>query len=281
VSDTVTPDGDQGIGELERRTLAEVLRAVQQTALPVPLQNPALLPVGQLDPEVLERLAAELVCRRNNLGAHFYGRRGQAQYGLDIVELEPHAACSLYQVKRFQVMSASQMASVVDEYAGPPRSAGYQGPKRRFDPHRFVIITSAAVESDTGNIDGLKDLQDDYDGDLTIEVWGAETLGRKLRDLPHIVLAVFGPAWAKAWCGFEPVPSGPGAPAPLGLVEGPLAVLHLDAMEADAASKQQAEPLATAALFGKSPRACRRVASQGTQPLCTTGRLPPPRSAAT
>ena len=126
-----------------------------------------------------------------------------------------------------------------------------RGPKRRFDPHRFVIITSAAVESDTGNIDGLKDLQDNYDGDLTIEVWGAETLSRKLRDLPHMVLAVFGPVWAKAWCGFEPVPPGPGAPAPLGLVEGPLAVLHLDAMEADAASKQQADPLAAAALLGK------------------------------
>jgi hypothetical protein len=75
VSDIVTPDGDQGTGELERRTLAEVFRAVQQTPLPVPLQNPALLPVGQLDPEVLERLAAELVCRRDNLGAYFYGRR--------------------------------------------------------------------------------------------------------------------------------------------------------------------------------------------------------------
>jgi hypothetical protein len=61
VSDIVTPDGDQGTGELEPRTLAEVFRAVQQTPLPVPLQNPALLPVGQLDPEVLERLAAELV----------------------------------------------------------------------------------------------------------------------------------------------------------------------------------------------------------------------------
>jgi hypothetical protein len=33
-------------------------------------------------------------------------------------------------------------------------------------------------------------------------------------------------------------------------VEGPLTVLHLDAMETDAASKQQADPLAAAALFG-------------------------------
>ena len=124
----LTSDGDQGTEDLERRTIAEVLRAEQQTPLPVPLQNPALLPLGQLDPEVLERLAAELVYRRDNLGAYFYGRCGQAQYGLDIVELEPHAACSLYQVKRVQTMSANQMASIVDEYAGPPRPADYQGP---------------------------------------------------------------------------------------------------------------------------------------------------------
>src|ERR1700729_3519374 len=98
-------DGDQGTDELERRAVAEVLRVVQETPLPVPLQNPTVLPASLLDPEVLERLPAELVFRRHNLGAHFYGRRGQAQYGLDIVELEPHAACSLYQVKRFQAMS--------------------------------------------------------------------------------------------------------------------------------------------------------------------------------
>jgi hypothetical protein len=32
-----------------------------------------------LDPEVLERLAAEMIKRRPNRGAHFYGRRGQKQ----------------------------------------------------------------------------------------------------------------------------------------------------------------------------------------------------------
>jgi hypothetical protein len=45
-------------------------------------------------------------------------------------------------------------------------------------------------------------------------------------------------------------PAGPGHARAAGLVEGPLAVLHLDSMETDAASKQQADPLAAAALFG-------------------------------
>jgi hypothetical protein len=131
-------------------------------------------------------------------------------------------ACSLYQVKRYETLSDKLMTDIVKEYAGPPRLVGYDGPKRRIDPHRFVIVTSASVESDTGNVDGLKGLQDAYQGDLTIEVWGAEVLGRKLRDAPHTVLAIFDPAWAKAWCGFEPAPAPPGAPPPLGLVEGPI-----------------------------------------------------------
>jgi hypothetical protein len=38
---------------------------------------------------VLERLAAEMIKRRPNRGDHFYGRRGQKQYGLDILEREP------------------------------------------------------------------------------------------------------------------------------------------------------------------------------------------------
>ena len=242
--------GDQEAGGFERLTLPQVLRAVQRTALPIPIQNPALLPLYQLDPEVLERLAAEVVSHRNNLGTHFYGRRGQKQHGLDIVELETDSNSSLYQVKRYETLSAKQMDDIVEEYAGPPRPVGYVGPKRRFDPHRFVIVTSAPVESDTGNVDGLKDLQDAYQGDLTIEVWGAEALGRKLRDAPHAVLAIFGTPWAKAWCGFEPAPAPPGTPQALGLVEGPVSVLNLDAMEADAAARQAADPLGAAALYG-------------------------------
>ena len=79
-------DGDNDKGA--RLTLPQVLGAVQAAPLPVPTQNPAVLPLNQLDPEVLERLAAEVVSHRNNRGAHFYGRHGQKQYDLDIVEFE-------------------------------------------------------------------------------------------------------------------------------------------------------------------------------------------------
>jgi hypothetical protein len=255
-------DGDKDNGAV-RLTLPQVLGAVQAAPLPVPLQNPAALPLNQLDPEVLERLAAEVVSHRNNRGAHFYGRRGQKQHGLDIVEFEWAETTSLYQVKRYETLSPAQMKSIVEEYAGPPRQAAYTGPKRRFDPHRFVIVTSALVESDTGNIDGLKDLQDLYKGDLIIEVWGAEVLGRKLRGAPHAVLAIFGQAWAKAWCGFEPAPVPPGAPKALGLVEDPVSVLNLESLRADAAAREVSDPLGAAAVYGAIARSLKEASFPG------------------
>lgn len=245
-------DQDALDDEVEPRAFPQLTRHTQRTALPVPIQNPPLLPLSSLDPEVLERLAAEIVSRRDNLGAQFYGRRGQKQYGLDIVERERTLRRSLYQVKRYSTLSAAQLRdAVVVDYAGPPRPPGYQGPPRRFAPYRFVIMTSAQLDADTATVDELATLQDEYVGDLEIEVWGAEELSRKLRDMPNLVLAVFGAPWAKAFCGVEPDPSPGAAPKALGLVEDPVRVLNLDALKADAeAAEGSGDPLRAAHLYG-------------------------------
>ena len=191
----------------------------------MPLQNPALLPLSDLDPEVLERLVAEIVSRQDNRGVQFYGRRGQKQYGLDVLEREKTGTRSLYQVKRYQQIDPTGIREAVEEYAGPARGAGFDGSPRRFDPQRFVVVTSASLDADTANVDEVDRLQGVYDGDLEIEVWGAEALSRKLRDAPNLVYAVFGAAWAKAFCGFEPIPPPVGAPRPLALVESRLRYL--------------------------------------------------------
>jgi hypothetical protein len=73
--------------------------------LPTARSGAANLPLGELDPEVLERLAAEMIKRRQNLGAHFYGRRGQKQYGLDILEREAVGSNGVYQVRRYAVLT--------------------------------------------------------------------------------------------------------------------------------------------------------------------------------
>lgn len=243
------PDAGPDV-DLVSLTWPQLARHAQTAPLPVPLQNPSLLPLADLEPEVFERLIAEMVSRRDNGGTQFYGRSGQQQYGLDIVELQKDAARALYQVKRYEELTPPKIRQAVEDYAGAPRPSGFTGAKRRFDPRRFVVVTSAAFDRETRNVDELAALQDAYAGDLEIEVWGAEAVSRKLREAPHLVLAVFGAAWATAWCGFDPAPADPAAPLALGLVEDPVLVLGLDALQAEAAAVEESDPLTAGRLYG-------------------------------
>ncbi|WP_188197567.1 hypothetical protein [Nonomuraea sp. SYSU D8015] len=245
----ITPDAGPDVG-LVTLTLPQLTRHAQAAPLPVPMQNPRLLPLAELEPEVFERLVAEMVSRQDNRGTQFYGRSGQKQYGLDIVERQKDSARSLYQVKRYDELTKAKIREAVRDYAGPPRHSGFTGAKRRFDPRRFVLVTSAEFDRDTRNVDALAELQDEYAGDLEIEVWGAEAVGRKLREAPYLVFAVFGAAWAQAWCGFDPAPADPAAPRALGLVEDPVLVLGLDALQEEAVACEVSHPLTAARLYG-------------------------------
>jgi hypothetical protein len=211
-------------------SLAVLAGRSQVEPLRVPLQNPPLLPLEHLEPEVFERLVAEMAARQDNLGVQFYGRRGQKQYGLDIVERRPDRQRWLYQVKRHQELTPSLIRQAVRAYAGPPRRGNSRLAPRLFAPSRFVVVTSAQLERDTANVDTVDALQDEYADDLEIEVWGAEAVGRKLRDAQNLVFAVFGEAWAKAWCGFAPPSVSQAAPLSLGLVDTPIAVVGHSAL---------------------------------------------------
>lgn len=236
---------------LERIPYVELAARGQVSPVPPPLSNPPLLPFHQLDPEVLERVVAETIWRRDHQSAHFYGRRGQKQHGLDIVEHEHKGSRSLYQVKRYQKVDATQLRDAVEEYAGKPRKPGHALPPRRFDPRRFVVVTSATIDDDTNNVDEVATLRTDYAGDLEIDAWGAEQLSRLLRDSPGLVAAVFGPAWAAAFCGTTPREPGPQEPRPLALVEDPVEVLGLSTVVADAQAVGQNDPAQAAALYAR------------------------------
>ena len=191
---------------------------------------------------------AELVSVSAHLGVSFYGRRGQKQYGLDVIERRADRGHTVYQVKRYQQLTPSQIADAVTEYAIGPNPPGAPVHERRFDADRFVLVTSAPFDSETALADKRNELQKIYQDDLDIVVWGAEALSRKLRDLPHLVYAVFGPEWARMFCGFEAPADG--APPALGFVEDPIEVLGLDALEAEARAREAADPQAAAAVLG-------------------------------
>ncbi len=234
------------VDDLSEKRFVDLLRARQTSPLPPPLAGAFNLPLGELDPEVLERLAAELIKRRPNLGAHFYGRRGQKQHGLDIVEREAVDANSVYQVRRYQVLTLGKITSAVTGYAHPkPPKKGGDKPPRRFKARRYVLLTSAEFETEKALQDRLEQLQARYAGDLVIEVWGREKVTAELRDCGALVNSVFGPEWARAICGFAPPPPGPADPDRFGLVEDPIL-----ALESDARMRENDDPLAAARLHG-------------------------------
>lgn len=169
--------------------------------LPTPTRNPKFLPISDLEPEVFERLAAEMVTLQRSPSVHFYGRRGQRQYGLDIVEEQADGTRVLYQVKRYSSAEDFDLRATVATYAGPPRGRDHDGPVRRFNPRRFVILLSAPFDNDTANVDTLTSLQDEYRGDLQLAVWGAERISQELRGAAELVYAMFGEAWVREWCG--------------------------------------------------------------------------------
>lgn len=192
------PAGEVEDDELREVTFADLARARQTSELPTARSGAANLPLGELDPEVLERLAAEMIKRQQNLGAHFYGRRGQKQYGLDILEREAVGSNSVYQVRRYAVLTPDMITSAVTEYADPkPPKEGEERPARRFAARRYVLYTSAKFETDTALQERLEELQEQYAGDLVIQVWGREMVSSKLRDCGPLVNSVFGPDWAR------------------------------------------------------------------------------------
>lgn len=251
-------EGQAGQGEPDEVTYPDLLRADQESPLPTPRTGVTNLPLGDLDPEVLERLAAEMIKRQQNAGAHFYGRRGQTQHGLDVLERELAGTSSVYQVRRYEVLTADMITAAVKEYAAPepPKRGPGKGvkPKRRFGARRYVLFTSAEFETEKALQDRLTELQEDYVGDLVIEVWGREMISSKLRDWGSLVYSVFGPEWAGVFCGFGPPEPDPADPVALGLVENPVHVVpvlkNLGALAEDAKARQSSDAAESARLYG-------------------------------
>lgn len=247
-------DSDESSAGATRFKRSEVIKGWAGWDPATPTRNPYALPLSELSPTAFESLVAEIVSRRDNLGVQFYGRSGQKQYGLDVVERERAGTYCLYQVKRFKKIKPADLRTIVEEYAGPPRPDRTQ-PPRRFDPRRFVLAISAPIGADTKVVDALAQLQTDYMGDLEIVAWGSEAIGSMLRDAPHLVHAAFGRHWAEEWCGFAPSPATTPTPAALGLIDGPVEVLNLESAERDAVhAENNADHRRAAVLYGSIAR---------------------------
>jgi hypothetical protein len=212
-----------------------------------PIPPATRLPAGELSPEVFERLVLEYVWSVEAVrDVHVYGRRGQTQYGLDIVGEDRERQRFVYQVRRLQTITPAAIRAAVVDYAGPPRRPGGPATSRRFEVARFVLASATSIHDDTRLVDEITALRDEYRDDLDIQVIGIEHLSVKLRDAAGIVAAFFGRDWARAFCGVEPPEQPPGQATGLGLLEGPLVALGLDAAAAHAQQMQDAAPTVAA-----------------------------------
>jgi hypothetical protein len=239
---------DTGDGDLGRLSPAEILARQPGPVLP-PAPPATRLPVLELSPEVFERLVLEYVWSVEAArDVHVYGRRGQKQYELDIVGQDRERRRFVYQVRRLKTITPSAIRAAVVAYAGPPRGTGAGGipTTRRFDAARFVLATAASIHDDTALVDEIAALQDEYRGDLDIQVVGIEHLSVKLRDAAAIVAAFFGREWARAFCGVEPPEAPPGQATGFGLLEGPLAALNLEDAAAHAEGLRETQPAVAA-----------------------------------
>ncbi|HSA50057.1 MAG TPA: hypothetical protein VLH10_08100, partial [Yinghuangia sp.] len=141
--------------------------------------------------------------------ARIYGRSGQAQGGIDIVGRRG-AETYVYQVRRVASFSAADLRQAVWDFAGPPRTTApeQEWKSRVFPAGRFVLATGWE-RGDTAVEDELWRLQEEFRGDLEIDVYDAERLDRLLLGRPSVVRWMFGPQWAAAFCGVEPPPVPP------------------------------------------------------------------------
>jgi hypothetical protein len=192
--------------DLERPPLIDVLARRQAGPLSPPMAQTVLLPLHELDPGVFERVVVELAWRVENArNVQLYGRRGQKQYGLDVVGTDRSGHRFVYQARRLGTLTPSGIRQAVVDYAGPPRTRELleHSPPRRFEAKRFVLATSAQLDVDTALVDELERLRAEYRGDLEVDVYGAEKISHALRDAVGVVAGIFGPEWAKRSAGWS------------------------------------------------------------------------------
>jgi hypothetical protein len=109
--------------DLEHLPLIDVLARKQTGPLSPPMAQTVLLPLHELDPDMFERVVVELAWRVENArDVQLYGRRGQKQYGLDVVGTDRSANRFVYQARRLGTLTPAEIRQAVVDYAGPPRT---------------------------------------------------------------------------------------------------------------------------------------------------------------
>ncbi len=161
---------------------------------PLTATAPLLLHTQELTWEALEHLVVALAVQVDQaVEARPFGRNGQAQKGIDVVAFFASRPAAVYQAKKYQRFTASDLRKAVLTYANGSRPFGAQ---------RLVIVTTADIRDTKVDLE-LARLRGQHQ-DLVIDLWGRQQLSDMLFTLPDLVRRFFGEHTMQVFC--RPLP---------------------------------------------------------------------------
>jgi len=155
--------------------------------------RPQTLPFGELTWENFERLCYRLASKADRV-EHVarYGRSGQSQEGIDLFARLPNGKYEVWQAKRYQAITATELTSIVRTF-----NEGAWSTKT----DTLILATQASL-ADTKMQDSLEtEAAALKQHGITFLPRGGEELSEALREHPDLIDDFFGREWVKAFLG--------------------------------------------------------------------------------
>ena len=212
-----------------------------EIASPLPDPAPSSFNFQELSWKNFERLSCRIA--RSVEGAYeirTYGKGGQDQYGIDFVGFFEGKSPTVYQAKRRQTLSTSDLNEVVKKYADS---------QRPFNADRLVIMVSCDAH-DAKIVERLDSLRTIY-SDLKIDLWGREELTERLISHPNIVRRFFGVVTCDRLCGtnYTTIDKQDSSIASDAIIRGPILQMGLSSDYEQAKSILETDPLEAATIL--------------------------------
>lgn len=167
-----------------------ILGAVDKVVEPPIDPQLDVLPTDAMRWEDFERLLLDLGSEVLALRSlRYFGKRGQAQKGLDVVGINPEGKPEGIQAKRWESFSVADLDAAVEKYTQSTAP---------FDLVRFVVGVGTTV-NDRRVVERQIALNLEHHP-LEIEIWDQSQISEMLRDKPHVVIKYFGPRAAERFC---------------------------------------------------------------------------------
>lgn len=209
---------------------------------PLPDPAPPSFNFQELSWKNFERLSCRIA--RSVEGAYeirTYGKEGQDQHGIDFVGFFEGKSPTVYQAKRRQTFSSSDLDEAVRKYADS---------QRPFNADRLVVIISCDAH-DTKIVERLDSLQETYP-DLKIDLWDREELTERLTNHPNIVRRFFGDVTCDRLCGTNyTTDKQDSLISPDAIIRGPILHMGLSSDHEQAKSILETKPLEAATILEK------------------------------